>query len=178
MLVPPRSCCVGQSTHPSPSLTLGLSEVREVRSKSKPRSGLARAWSRLVLALASATSRSGTTKPSIGPSGCSCLQEERRSGWGAERVGEGARTSSSVTPSASAFESVRLRETSRLRSMSECCGLGPGSSDVVALAPSLARRKVRQGRRICEETVRVCCGLKAKTQPDCLPLHSLRPAVI
>ena len=35
------------------------------------------------------------------------------------------------------------------------------------------------GGRICEETVPVCCGpLTAKTPPDCLPLHLLRPTVI
>ena len=35
------------------------------------------------------------------------------------------------------------------------------------------------GGRICEETVRACCGLLiAKTLPDCLSLHLLRPAII
>ena len=34
------------------------------------------------------------------------------------------------------------------------------------------------GGGICEETMRACCGPTAKTLPDCLPLHLLRPAVI
>ena len=107
-LVPPRLGFAGQSTHTSPPLSLALSEVKEVRSKSKPRSGLARAWPRLVptSGLASAISCSVMTGSSIGLSGWSCVPKLRSKGWGAKGEGEGTTTSSSVTPSASASESV------------------------------------------------------------------------
>ena len=63
--------------------------------------------------------------------------------------------------------------------MSECYRLGPGPSDVVAVTPLSARVEFGSSGGTCEETVRACCGLlTAKTLPDCLPLHLLRPAVI
>ena len=130
-----RPCCAGQSAHPSPPLTLGSCEVRDVRLESKPRSVLARAWSRTHAGIGVNNLARGYDEAERRPSVCSCVPEERRSGWGAEGAGKGTTTSSSVTPSASASESVRSIKTLR----SECCRLGPGSSDVVALAPLSAR---------------------------------------
>ena len=94
------------------------------------------------------------------------MPEDRSKGWEDEGVGEGTTTSSSVTLSASAPESVRPIETSRSR---------PNPSAAEWDEDRMWWRKRRYSRggggrfgnggRICEETVRAGCGLLTATNP-------------